>query len=179
MDVSITSNFCGYLNSLAEKLQQATIPSETGTEEMQGNYFSALLEISNTVQPLFTKIANCCHEAGFKDVELFQAAPKGRCENFLFLEKNVNEVTHVILAKNKSKGFLQNGGGKTQVGESICDAAVREAKEEFDFPGTVNDMYQITTETESGFPIFHFVKGVHVGVSVHGVGGGHSLCQLR
>lgn len=161
MNVSITSNLCAYLHSLSEKLQQTTVPAES--KAIHGNYFSALTEISNVVQPLFTQIANCCEHAGFEDIELFEAAPKGRCENFVFLEKNGNDITHVILAKNKSKGFLQNGGGKTQVGESVSDAAVREAKEEFNFPGTAQDMHQITTETESGFPIFHFVKGVHVG----------------
>jgi len=130
---------------------------------MQGDYFSALYEISNVVRPLFVQISSHCKKAGFEDVELFEAAPKGRCENFVFLEKNGTEFAHVILAKNKSKGFLQNGGGKTQMGESISDAAVRESKEEFNFPGSASDMHQITTETESGFPIFHFVKGVHVG----------------
>lgn len=160
-NVSITSNLCAHLHSLSEKLQQTTVAAET--KEMRGNYFSALIEISNIVRPLFVQISSCCKKAGFEDVELFEAAPKGRCENFVFLEKNGSEFTHVILAKNKSKGFLQNGGGKTQVGESISDAAVRESKEEFNFPGSERDMHQITTETESGFPIFHFVKGVHVG----------------
>lgn len=149
------------LDHLAEEIAKA-IPTADNQPKEEINYFQALESIKVLVNPLFEKIVDLSKKAGFEKVEKFEAAPKGACENFLFAILKDEKVAEVVLAKNKKYGFLQMGGGKTMPNESCSQAAHREAQEEFSFTGKENQLQQITIESESGMPIFHFVKGVHL-----------------
>lgn len=159
---TFSSNISYDLSVLAQNISQA--PKADSSEQALG-YKESLLAIHEMTLPLFELIKGQAEKAGFEGVELFEAWPKGHCQNFVFavLDSNSATVTDVILAKNKKFGFLQNGGGKTLGGEDIRGSAFREAQEEFSFNGTQEQMKYITIETESGMPAFHFVKGVHIG----------------
>ncbi len=159
---STSQHLCAQMEELATKLQ--SFGQEPVQKSIQADYFSILGKISTIVTPLFKRIHEICLDAGLSRAALLVAAPRVRVENFVFLvqDPQTQDFTHVVLAKNKKFGFLQNGGGKTRVGENFVDAAVREAKEEFSFPH--HSLTYLTTESEGGMPAFHFGKGVYIGV---------------
>lgn len=148
------------LEALSRKIEsepkQAEITGELG-------YLEVLRAIYTITQPFFNTIATLAEKAGFEKVEAFEAWPKGLCENFIFgVVDDSGKVRDVILAKNKKYQFLQNGGGKTGFKESSQEAALREAQEEFNFSGRIEQLKKITIESESGMPSFNFVKGVNL-----------------
>jgi hypothetical protein len=136
---SFSSKIASQLEILAEKipLEPKQVASETKL-----TYPDTLLAIHEITQPLFDKIATLAEKAGFGKIEAFQAWPKALCENFVFavIEASGN-ITHVILAKNKKHGFLQNGGGKTGATETSEQAVLREAQEEFGFNGRMEQTW--------------------------------------
>jgi 8-oxo-dGTP pyrophosphatase MutT (NUDIX family) len=158
-----STSIASHLDVLALRIAQTT-SSSTHNLAIK-SYDESLKYISLIVQKLFDEISAIAASQTTSEVRTLRASPKGLCENFAFLETNAEgAITHVILAQNKDKGFLQLGGGKTNEDESSRDAAFREAVEEFNYSGSIAYMTRVGVETRSGLPVFHFAKGVHVAV---------------
>lgn len=155
-------NFPTALACQIDKLTQAIqdMPRMQNATGVELNYTQTIRAIHDMTLCLFKKIADYATKAGFDDVNLLEAWPKGLCENFVCATVVDSKITEVILTKNNKWGFYQNGGGKTLDNETSRQAAHREAQEELNFPGQIHQVKRITIESESGDPQFHFVKGV-------------------
>lgn len=157
-----SSTTAAQIDQLTKTIEAAP---KVNCEGKEYSYTQTVRAIHDMTLCLFKKIADSAQKAGFKDVNLLEAWPKGLCENFVCATKDeTGNVTEVILSYNTQYKFYQNGGGKTLDNESSAYAAHREAHEELNFPVNARDqMRRITIESESSEPVFHFVKGVHVG----------------
>lgn len=149
--VALTDNLVAQINDVPP------LDKEVQDEWGHIGYYETLKRINNFTRPLLIVIP------GWAGIDHMEAWPKGRCECFVFATVVNEKITHVILTRNKEHGFLQHGAGEAGLFEnSSILKAHRVAIEEFGLYAPYRQVQYLTSESENGFPVSHFVKGVSV-----------------